>query len=93
MAKAKTADLPIPDVAHYEDMKDGFEHPDDPKPITTQAIRARDVAIREGRLNAPPRDECPPSDEEKKAKAKAEAEVAAANKAVIDAKIAAAKKK
>lgn len=34
-----------------------FEHPDDKKPVSKEALRERKRAIREGRLIAPPRDE------------------------------------
>lgn len=50
------------DAKHYEKMtvkKPGTEWPDDPKPTTATAIRARRDAINEGRLIAPPRDEAP----------------------------------
>lgn len=34
-----------------------FEHPDDPRPVSADALHARKVAIREGKTYAPPRDE------------------------------------
>tara|TARA_R110000782_G_scaffold253743_1_gene341952 strand:- start:31808 stop:32065 length:258 start_codon:yes stop_codon:yes gene_type:complete len=33
-----------------------FEHPDDPKPVSKDALRARKAAIRDGTLIAPARD-------------------------------------
>ena len=42
---------------HYDRMTNGFERPDDAKPVSDDAIRARKRAIAEGRLKAPPRDE------------------------------------
>lgn len=35
----------------------GFEHPNDPRPASEDALRARKAAIRDGTLYAPPRDE------------------------------------
>lgn len=41
----------------YDEMTDGVELPDDPKPVSVDALRARKRAIRERRLSAPPRSE------------------------------------
>ena len=38
-----------------------FEHPDDPRPVSADALHARKVAIREGKTYAPPRDEFEPA--------------------------------
>jgi hypothetical protein len=46
-------------VQHYDEMKAGVEKPDDPKPVSADAMSARKRAIREGRLTAVPRDETP----------------------------------
>lgn len=45
-----------PDADHYDKMRGGKELPDDPKPVSKAAIKARKNAIREGRLKAPARD-------------------------------------
>ncbi len=48
-----------PDAAHYDAMtadQPGVELPDDQKPVSKDALRARKNAIREGRLMAPARD-------------------------------------
>ena len=78
-----------PDVAHFENMVDAVERPDDPRPVTDEAVRARKQAIRQGRLRSVSRDECPPTaaeqaalDAEAEEKAKTEAD---AIKAKIDA--------
>lgn len=60
------------------------EHPDDPKPESKTALRARRVAIREGRCIARPRDQYVAEGKRKareeaaKARAKAKAEAAKA---------------
>lgn len=50
-------------AAYYDALEGATEHPDDPKPISTDAIRARKRAVREGRLTAVARDELDIPDE------------------------------
>lgn len=44
-------------AAYYDTIKRGVELPGDPKPCSKTAIKARKTAIREGRLQAPSRDD------------------------------------
>lgn len=45
------------DAAYYDGLDGALEHPDDAKPRSLDAQKARQRAIEEGRLTAPPRDE------------------------------------
>lgn len=44
-------------AAYYDGLKRGVELPDDPKPCSKTALKARKRAIQDGRLRAPSRDE------------------------------------
>lgn len=48
--------------ADYDAMDGAVEHPDDAKPISIDALKARKRAIREGRLIAPARSTLPASE-------------------------------